>query len=451
MTNSELRRGLLEGAVVQRADVARHVAILRVRIPGETWLLVLGAAKGACGVGLVPYEARNSARELLVGQETEKGAGKRLEGATLTRLDARGASLLAGGQSVRVFVDPGGGPRIALATRDLSDAPRAEDPGAPPLEHDACVASGRELVGALGPALLAGAKLAAEASIAKLRKRFERRAEAVRADLARASDADALAAKARWFVAEAARAPRGARELTVTDWSSGEAHPITLALDPARSAHDQVEAIFARAGRIQRGAAIARARLAEAEARLAQFDAALQAVRAAGTLADLELELRRTGPTSGPTPRPASATRRSKPLPRRPYRVFRASTGSPIWVGKGAADNDALTLHVAKPYDLWLHARGTKGAHVVLPLERGKDAPGEALVDAAHLAAHFSGGKGETSVEVVYVLRGHVRKPKGAAPGLVRVDREKVIVVRIEPARMKALLASEEDGANPRP
>jgi hypothetical protein len=51
----------------------------------------------------------------------------------------------------------------------------------------------------------------------------------------------------------------------------------------------------------------------------------------------------------------------------------------------------------------------------------------------------------------VYLLRGHVRKPKGAAPGLVRVDREKVIVVRIEPARMKALLASEEDGADPRP
>jgi hypothetical protein len=445
MTNSELQRDLLEGAIVQRADVARQVAILRVRVPGETWLLVLGAAKGACGIGLVPYEARDSVRGLLVGQETEKGPRKRLEGATLTRLDARGASFLAGGRSVRVFVDPGGGPRIALATRELSDTPRQEDTGAPPVERDACVAAGQELVRALGPALLAGAKLAAEASIEKLRKRFARRAEAVRADLARAADEGARAAKARWFVAEAARAPRGARELTVTDWSSGEAHPITLALDPARSARDQVEAIFARAGRIQRGAAIARARLAEAEERLAEFDAMLRAVRAAETLADLERELRRTGPASSPTKRPASPTRRSKPEPRRPYRVFRASTGSPIWVGKGAVDNDALTLHVAKPYDLWLHARGTKGAHVVLPLERGKDAPGEALVDAAHLAAYFSGDKGETSVEVAYVLRGHVRKPKGAAPGLVHVDREKVILVRIEPARMKALLASEEE------
>jgi len=322
-----------------------------------------------------------------------------------------------------------------LATRDSAESPVL-------LEREAGLAAGEELVRGLAPALLAGAKLAATASITKARKRFERRAEAVRADLARAKEADALAAEARWFVAEASRAPRGTRELAVTDWSSGEARTITLALDPARSAQDQVEAIFARARRIQRGAAVATARLAETLARIAQLDAIARAMTAAVTLTDLGREVR----SAGLGPKASSVVRapRRETEPRCPYRVFRASTGSPIWVGKGAADNDALTLHVAKPHDLWLHAKGMKGAHVVLPLAKGKDAPGDALVDAAHLAAHFSGAKGEASVEVVYVPRGHVRKPKGSAPGLVRVDREKVILVRIEPQRMKALLASEE-------
>jgi hypothetical protein len=442
MTNSKLRRSPLEGAVVQKAELARQVAILRVRVPGETWLLVLGAAPGACGVGLVPYEARDAARALLLGQEISKGTRDRLEGAKVTRIDARGVSLVAGGQLVRVFVDAGGGPRIALRARDSAEAPRAPADEGALFDRALGLAAGEELVGALGPALLAGAKLAATASVARARKRLERRVEAVRADLARAEGADTLAAKARWFVAEAARAPRGSRELNVTDWSSGEAHVITLALDPSRSARDQVDAIFARARRIQRGAAIASGRLAETEAKLAQVDAVLRSVNAAETLADLDREVRRAGLAPRP---PAAAGKPRRPTePRRPYRVFHASTGSPIWVGKGAADNDTLTLHIAGPHDLWLHAKEMKGAHVVLPLAKGKDPPGEALVDAAHLAAHFSSAQGETLVEIAYARRAHVRKPKGAAPGLVRVEREKVIVVRIEPERMKGLLASEE-------
>ncbi len=445
MTNSELRRSLLEGALVQRVDVARQVAILRARIPGETWLLVLGAAPGACGVGLLPYDARDAARALVLGQEMAKGARDRLEGATVTRIDARGVSLLARGELVRVFVDAGGGPRIALSARDSARAP--EVGSLPALERDAGLAAGQTLVHALGPALLAGAKVAAVASIAKARKRLERRAEAVRADLERTQDTDALAAKARWFVAQASRAPRGTRELSVTDWSSGEARTLTLALDPSRSARDQVDAIFGRARRMQRGAAIASARLAETEAKLAQFDAMERAIRAAETLADLHREVQGAGTSQRPSsvPRPP----RTRATPRRPYRIFRASTGSPIWVGKGAADNDALTLHVAKPHDLWLHAKEMKGAHVILPLAKGKDPPGEALVDAAHLAAHFSGGRGEASAEVTYTRRGHVRKPKGSAPGLVQVEREKVLVVRIEPERLKRLLASEEGETEP--
>ena len=39
--------------------------------------------------------------------------------------------------------------------------------------------------------------------------------------------------------------------------------------------------------------------------------------------------------------------------------------------------------------------------------------------------------------------RRYVRKPKGAAPGAVRVDRERVLVLRMEAERLKRLLAAE--------
>src|SRR5690606_31514716 len=115
---------------------------------------------------------------------------------------------------------------------------------------------------------------------------------------------------------------------------------------------------------------------------------------------------------------------------RTPYRAFVARSGRRLLVGKGAADNDALTLRVARPHDLWLHAKERTGAHVIVPLDRGHTCPAEDLVDAAHLAAHFSDARDEKVVDVQYAHRRHLRKPKGSPPGFVVVDREKVLVLR---------------------
>jgi predicted ribosome quality control (RQC) complex YloA/Tae2 family protein len=268
------------------------------------------------------------------------------------------------------------------------------------------------------------------------------RVEAIRVDLARGAEAEALASRARWFVAEAARAPRGARELTVTDWSSGEERAITLPLDPAKSAKAQIDAIFNRARRMQKGMEIARARSAAAEAAILLLDARLTAVRSAGSQEDLGAVVGSPTATS-PAP-PRGRVPKGKPPKRRPYRLFRCAPGIVVFVGRSAADNDALTFRVARPQDLWLHARGVEGAHVVLPLDKGKAPSPEALVDAAHLAAHFSGYRSEASVEVQYATRGHVRKPRGSPPGLVVVEPARAMLVRMEPDRIARLLASEE-------
>ena len=39
------------------------------------------------------------------------------------------------------------------------------------------------------------------------------------------------------------------------------------------------------------------------------------------------------------------------------------------------------TLRVAKPHDVWMHARGVAGAHVVVPLARGAQCPQGLLLD----------------------------------------------------------------------
>lgn len=100
-----------------------------------------------------------------------------------------------------------------------------------------------------------------------------------------------------------------------------------------------------------------------------------------------------------------------------------------IWVGRNANSNDQLTSHAHKE-DIWLHAREVPGSHTVIRMGNDKDYPPKPVIDiAASIAAHFSKLKGSDSVPVIYTKRKYVRKPKGADPGTVIVERENVTMV----------------------
>lgn len=289
------------------------------------------------------------------------------------------------------------------------------------------------------------ARRAARAALAKARSRMARRVEAIEGDGRAVLDAERAADRARLFVPAAARAPRGATSIVAIDHSSGAPAEISFTLTQDRGAREQLDAVFARAKRLRAGHRIVEARLREALAAVAALDDALAALDAAGTVAEVEALLSRVPGAvplaARPRPRVDAATRaRATELPRG-VRAFTASSGETILVGKDAASNDALTTKVARPGDLWLHARGVVGAHVVVPrwYASGR-VDAESLVDAATLAAHFSDARGDAVIDVAYADRRFVTKPRGAAPGAVTLLRERVLPVRAEPARLARLL-----------
>jgi len=100
-----------------------------------------------------------------------------------------------------------------------------------------------------------------------------------------------------------------------------------------------------------------------------------------------------------------------------------------IYVGKNSENNDELTQRFAKKDDLWLHARGVGGSHVVIKRKPSKDFPKEVIEYAAQLAAYYSKAKGSGLVPVIYTPKKFVRKPKGANPGQVLVEKEEVTMV----------------------
>lgn len=111
------------------------------------------------------------------------------------------------------------------------------------------------------------------------------------------------------------------------------------------------------------------------------------------------------------------------------FRVFLLEEGFTLFVGKSAANNDELTMKFAKQNDIWFHARGVSGSHAILKIT-GKDKPTKKVLEqAAEISAYYSSARNASYTPVAYTERKYVRKPKGANPGAVTIEREKVLMV----------------------
>ncbi len=278
--------------------------------------------------------------------------------------------------------------------------------------------------------------------------RGRRALERLAAEAARVPAAEADRRVADLLKANLNRLRRGASEATLVEYTPEGPREVSVALDPAVSPRENMERWYRRYRRIVESAARVAERADVVRARLARTEALLAGVEAADSAGLLRLE--REARAAGAAPRPPPPARRRRDEPAQPYRAFHSLSGAAIWVGRGASENDALTFRLAKGNDAWLHARGRAGAHVVLRLDKGKGPEQESLLDAAHLAAHFSDARGEPACEVVWTRAKWVRKPRGAAPGAVAISQERALFLRIEPARIERLLAgAEEPGTGP--
>lgn len=105
---------------------------------------------------------------------------------------------------------------------------------------------------------------------------------------------------------------------------------------------------------------------------------------------------------------------------------LQSSEGFTILVGKNSRQNEEVTFHQATGGDLWLHARGVPGAHVIVKAG-GREVPRATIERAASLAAYYSQGRGSSSVAVDYTLQRHVRHMKHGGPGMVIYEREKTL------------------------
>ena len=102
-----------------------------------------------------------------------------------------------------------------------------------------------------------------------------------------------------------------------------------------------------------------------------------------------------------------------------------------VLVGSTDADNDGLSLRVARPEDWWFHVRGVPGSHVILRARASEQPDRETLKRAAAIAAYHSKARNSGRVSVACTQARHVTKPRGAKPGTVQIRKE--IIVKVVP------------------
>lgn len=199
---------------------------------------------------------------------------------------------------------------------------------------------------------------------------------------------------------------RVAETVRLEDFSG---QPVEIPLEPTLSAVQNAEKFYTRAKRLE----------ANAEKALELQPKTLKEV----------VELERELAELQRLPLPELAARGRKLRERGPTLGLRLNSpaGYEVWVGRSSKENDLLTRS-AHSEDLWFHAQGIPGAHVILRTQ-GRNAALPDLLYAAQLAAFHSKAKGERNVAVDYTVRKHVWRPRKAAAGQVLYTQGKTLFV----------------------
>ena len=245
-------------------------------------------------------------------------------------------------------------------------------------------------------------------------------------DLVRHGDPEEHKRTGDLLLANLATATRTGNSVRLTDYYAEGAPTIELEIDENRTLQEEAAARFRQYTKAKHAADEIAERLqqidreiARLERRLHDLDAIIQS-RDEAALASFEK----------PAPAPKVAAKKTAKQEKIPgVRRYLSTDGYEILVGRAARDNDHLTFRVAQPNDLWMHAGDYPGSHVVVRNPTRKEIPQRTIIEAAQLAGRFSQASEDAKVVIHYTERKLLSKPKGAAPGLVRMSRFRSLTV----------------------
>ena len=256
-------------------------------------------------------------------------------------------------------------------------------------------------------------------------ERITRRLNAQRAELAASEDREELRIRAELINAYQYTLEKGAPFYDVENYYD-ENRILRIPADPALTPARNAQKYYKEYRKAQTAQRVLTEQIATGEQELQYIESVFDALSRSQSERELA-EIREELAAGGYLKRRRSAKQKApKALP---PMEFCTDDGFSVLVGRNNVQNDKLSLKMAAKNDLWLHTKNIPGSHVIL-VTGGREPSGEALVQAAQLAAWFSRARESSSVPVDYTPVRMLRKPQGARPGKVIYDTYRTLSVR---------------------
>ena len=201
---------------------------------------------------------------------------------------------------------------------------------------------------------------------------------------------------------------------------------VRIMLDPRLSPSENAQKYYARYTKFKHAEEAVSHQLSLCEEEIEYLESVLLLLEDAKdeqSVREIKEELTRTGyiRSQNPKGKKAKELKISAPL----CTLFE---GYNIFVGRNNLQNDLLTLKMSRANDLWLHAKGVPGSHVIVKYQ-GEEFPASVVTRAAEIAAFHSNAKNASKAEVDFTPVKNVKKPSGAKPGMVIYEHYKTAYV----------------------
>ena len=206
--------------------------------------------------------------------------------------------------------------------------------------------------------------------------------------------------------------PEGAKQMEALNYYTNET--VTIPLDPTSTPQENAQRFFAKYNKQKRTFEALTQLIRETKDEISYLESIQTSLDIAMTeddLAAIKEELSETGYVRRKT------VRKKIKLKNEPLHYI-SSDGFHMYVGKNNLQNDALTFDFAAGCDWWFHAKQAPGSHVIVKTN-GEELPDRTFEEAGKLAAYYSSMRGSEKVEIDYIEKKHIKKPKGAKPGFV--------------------------------
>ena len=206
----------------------------------------------------------------------------------------------------------------------------------------------------------------------------------------------------------------GAKSLDVLNYYTNE--DLTIPLDPQLTALENAKKYFDKYGKLKRTYEAVSELLKETGDEVEHLDSistALDIALSEEDLVEIKEELMEYGYIKKRHPGGKKPKITSKPF------HYISSDGYHMYVGKNNFQNEELTFKFATGNDWWFHAKGVPGSHVIVKTEGADDMPDATFEEAGRLAAYYSQSRENEKVEIDYIQKKQIKKPKGGKPGFV--------------------------------